>query len=340
MPTLSLARSWPALLFGLLALLLVAVEWQLTRLPQFYQRPALPAAVSADLLLGLPLLFYFVVARRYRLSPLTLGVAFGAAVAVAGWVLPAGQQQYVGWGKTALLLAEPLALLVGLWHLRRLVRAYHHGRQQGETDFLTNLENSFQTVFGRPLRPVVGELAVLRYALWFGRPATAERATAPFTAYRQSAFRATMGALLLASGVEMLVAHLLLVRWSAAAAGVALALSLYSVLFVLGHLRAVVLRPTVVTADGRLRLRVGFVWQVDLPLAAIVDAYQLPTAATLRPETLNLAKLLLTEPNVLLVLQRPVLVRGLYGLTRERQRLAVYVDEPAAFLNQLKMVLL
>ena len=335
MPTISLARSRAALLFGLLALLFVAVEWQITRLPQFYQRPALPAAVSADLLLGLPLLFYFVVARRYRLSPLTLVVAFGAAVAVASWVLPAGQQQYVQWGKTALLLAEPLALLVGLWHLRRLVRAYRHGRQQGEADFLTNLENSFQTVFGRPLRPVVGELAMLRYALWFGR-AAAEPAAVPFTAYRQSAFRATMGALLLASGVEMLVAHLLLVRWSAVAAGAALVLSLYSVLFVLGHLRAVVLRPTVVTADGRLRLRVGFVWQVDLPLTEIVEAYQLPAAAILRPETLNLAKLLLTEPNVLLVLRAPAPVRGLYGLTRRRQRLALYVDDPQAFIEAVK----
>ena len=193
MATLFLARGRPALLFGLLALLLVAVEWQVTRLPQFYQRPALPAAVSADLLLGLPLLFYFVVARGYRLSPLTLVVAFGTAVAVAGWVLPAGQQQYVQWGKWALLLAEPLVLLGALWHLRRLIRAYRHGQQQGETDFLTNLENSFQTVFSRPLRPLLGELAVLRYALLFWLPAAPEPAAIPFTAYRQSAFRATMG---------------------------------------------------------------------------------------------------------------------------------------------------
>ena len=134
----------------------------------------------------------------------------------------------------------------------------------------------------------------------------------------------------------MLVAHLLLMRWSAAAASVALLLSLYSVLFVLGHLRAVVLRPTVVTADGRLRLRVGFVWQVDLPLAEVADAYLLPPAARLRPDTLNLARLLLTEPNVLLALRAPAPVRGLYGLTRQPQRLALYVDDPQAFIEAVK----
>jgi hypothetical protein len=44
---------------------------------------------------------------------------------------------------------------------------------------------------------------------------------------------------------------------------------------------------------------------------------------------------LLTPPNLLLTFAEPQQVRGLYGLQRTVRRLAIYVDEPAALVQQL-----
>jgi hypothetical protein len=53
------------------------------------------------------------------------------------------------------------------------------------------------------------------------------------------------------------------------------------------------------------------------------------------PDLLNAARLLLTPPNLLLTFAEPQQVRGLYGLQRTVRRLAIYVDEPAALVQQL-----
>lgn len=334
------ARYRPLLLIGALALLMVAIEWQITHLPQFYQQPTLPAAVSADLLLGLPTLFYLGIVRRYRLSLLTLVAAFGAAVAVAAWVLPPQEQQYVQWGRKLLLLTEPLFFLVAILKIGRIVQVYRESQRTGERDFMANLSTSLAAVLGLPGRLLAAELQMLRYALFFWLPPAPETTAAlSFTQDKRSAFRAIIWTLLLVSGVEMLSVHLLLVRWQPAAAWVALALSAYSALFLLAHLQAVAHQPTVL-ADKQIRIRVGCVWQVDMMVADVQQVYLLPPAARLRPDTLNLARLLFTEPNVLLACCRPTAVTGAYGWQRTAQRLAFYVDDPAGFVAAVQAQLL
>ena len=58
-------RLRPALWFAGLFLLVVLVEHAITRQPVFRQQPLLPLAVVFDLLVGVPVLFYVLVVRRY-----------------------------------------------------------------------------------------------------------------------------------------------------------------------------------------------------------------------------------------------------------------------------------
>jgi len=67
MPPLAL-RLRPVLWFSGL-LLILFVEYLVVQRPDFSTRPALPAAVTFDLVVGLPLLFYFLVVRRCTTSP-------------------------------------------------------------------------------------------------------------------------------------------------------------------------------------------------------------------------------------------------------------------------------
>lgn len=325
----------PALGFGLLLLAVIGVEWLVIRQPVFLQRPLLPAAVSFDVLLGLPVLFYLLVVRPYRLPVSTVAAAFAAAVALGYWLLPVPQQQYVRWAGQALGGAEVLTTALLLVNLRRLQLAY---RTTHAPEVAERLTAAFRQVFGRPLAPLVFELQVFYYALlsWRARPVAAD-GSRTFTSYQESAFTAYVGTVMLLSVVEMGALHLLLVRWNALVAGVALVLHLYGLLMLLAHARAVRLLPVMLTAEQELVVRVGFFWTVRLPRTALAAAQRLPDTPAPAPGLLNLARPLLTPPNVRLVLTGPREITGPYGLRRVARELTLYVDDAAGLLAALAL---
>lgn len=325
----------PALMFGSLLLLALLIEYTIIQQPTFQLRPELPAAVTLDLLVGIPLLFYFLVVRRYRLPVTTVVAMFSAMLAVGYYLVPAGQQQYLHWGRHLLVLPEGIAVVAMVVNIRRLSLAYNHAAQHS-ADFVENMHIAFTAVFHRAWAPLVSELAIFRYALlsWRAQPEV-QPEQAAFSTSRESGFRALIITLAGVSIVETVVAHLLLSRWNATAALVALLLSAYTLLFLLAHLRAVPLRP-VVLDDRRLVVRTGFVWRLEVPAEAVVRVQELQDTPAPKPHLLNLAKPLLTPPNVLLTFSQPVAVVGLYGLRRTVWQVALYVDDWAAFGLQLQ----
>ncbi|WP_426490158.1 hypothetical protein [Hymenobacter sp. 102] len=327
----------PALWFGLLVLAVVCIEWLIIRQPVFRQHPQLPAAVSFDVLVGLPVLFYLLVVRPYRLPVRTVAVAFAAAVALSYWLLPAPQQQYVRWAGQALSGVELLTTALLLLNLRRLQQAYRAAAAH-TAGVAERLTAAFRQVFGRPLAPLVFELLVFYYALasWRARPVV-PAGSRVFSCYQESAFTACVGTVMLLSLAEMGALHLLLVRWNALAAGVALALHLYGLILLLAHVRAVRLLPVQLSAEQELLLRVGFFWTVRLPRAALAAGYLLRDAPAPAPGRLNLARPLLTPPNVLLGLAGPQSIMGPYGLRRNARELAFYVDDAAGLLAALAL---
>ncbi|GAA3999865.1 hypothetical protein GCM10022408_08580 [Hymenobacter fastidiosus] len=332
MPAPALSGRKPLYYFLTLALLLLAGELTITRLARFTTTPGLPFAVTVDLVVGLPVLYYLFIVRRYKVGWTTVAGVFGLALVVAAWILPPAQQLYLGWFRKALLLAEPVLLVVLVVRLRRLV---HHYRLAAaiEPDFLLNLAASFRAVFGQPLPFLVSEAAMVRYGLlgWL-KPAAAQPG---FSMHRESAFTAIMGTLLLVSVAEMGGVHLLVQRWNPVAAYWLLGLSVYGMGFLLGHLQAVRQRPLLLTATV-LRIRVGLVWNFDLPLAALAAAEPWRDAEPLPEGVLNLAQQLITPPNVLLSCHHAITALGPYGLGKTTRQLALYVDKPAEFVQALQ----
>lgn len=241
-------RLRPVLAFAVLALLVVAIEHAVVRLPAFARQPALSWGVLADVLVGLPLLFYGLLMRRYRLSPLVLGTVVGACLALAWWLLPV-----------------PAAV------------------------------------------------------------------TAAFSSHRESGFVALMVMSCFGLLIESAALHLLVRLWSPAAAGWLLIVDAYTLLLFVAHGHAVRLQPTLLTAD-ELQVRVGFFWQLTVSRAALQTAEALRDDFAAGPDTLNLARPLLTAPNVMLTFAAPVIVTGPYGIRRSARRLALYLDQPQAFL--------
>jgi len=327
-------RLGPALLFGLLALLVVGSEYLVVHRADFGQHRALPPAVAFDLLVVLPGLFYLCVVRRYQLPLRTVGVAFGGGLALSHWLLPAAGLPLLAWAGRLAAVGEVATLTYTAVRVRRIWRGYQVARTQS-ADFIENLTTAMQPALGRLTEAMATEVAVVRYAvLGAWAPLEVGPAEMPFTTYQKSGFPALLATFAGLSVVEMAAAHLVVGHWWPVAAWWLTGLSAYSVLWLLAHGQAVRRRPVVLT-DTALVVRVGLLWRVAIPREALLAADKLTAVPVAAPDLLNAARLLLTLPNLLLTLAAPQQVRGPYGLHRTVHRLAIYVDEPAALQHAL-----
>lgn len=280
-------------------------------------------AIAADLVLVLPGLYYLLLVRGGGLPALTVLPVFLLGLVLASTVVPPGH----GVRELLHLLALPVELLligVLVYRARALVRAY---RQEGGD------APRFEEAFPRAAREALGslrvvdlfasEVIVLYFALaaWRRRPAVPEGAVA-YTAHRDRAWGGIAFALGMVLVVEIVVVHILVSLWSATLAWVLTALGIYSLLWLVGDFRALVLRPSLLTHDT-LRLRIGMRWAADVPLSQVQSIRAYTPADSNRP----IPRLTVVgEPRHVLELAAPVEVRGLFGTRRTAQELAVALD--------------
>lgn len=318
------------LLFGLLAALVIGVEHAIVHRAGFGRHPALPLGVAVDLLVGMPALFYFLVARPYRL-PLSSLVGVGSAcLALAGWLLPAPQLQALRVLHRLPMLLEAATLGLAAARGRRLVRAYRAAYAR-EPHVWPSARAAVQSL-GAVGQLLLAGLNLLRYAGlgWWAAPETTAPATA-FSGHRESGFTALVATAAVVLTVETACVHLLARHWCPRLAPWLLFLDMYGVVLLVAHLHAVRLRPALLTPT-ELRLRIGFVWELAVPRAELVAVRLLPAAPAARPGVLNLAKLLFATPNLLLTFAAPVTVAGPYGIRRSARHVAVYLDQPRQFI--------
>ena len=332
--TATLHRYRSVLWFAALLLLIVFTERHIIGLPAFGQRPLLPVGVAVDLLVVMPALFYCLVVRPCGLSVASLGGAVGAGLALAFWLIPVAQQQPLRVLHWLPLLLEVVALAVAATKVRRLVRAYR-------------VAYAAEARVGPSLRAAVGglgrlgvfllaEVDLLRYALlgWWAAPEV-PAAAVPYSNCRASGFTAFIVMVAIALLVETAALHLLIGHWSPVLANWVLFFDVYAVLTCVAHGHAVRLRPSLLTADA-LELRVGVMWQLIVPRAALTAVTPLRDYPANLPDALNLTRLLFTTPNLLLTFAGPVELAGPYDTRRTARHIAIYLDEPQVFIQGLK----
>ena len=329
--THQLVRFRPALWFAALALFVVGIERAVTLQPMFVQRPLLPTAVVFDMLVGLPVLFYFLVVRRYQLPLSTLAAAVGTCLALTHWLLPVAQQQPLRVLHWLPAVLELVTLTVLASRARRLVRAYQLAGMV-ETRFLPRLRTAVAKEMGKAGNFLLAEIDMLQFALlgWWARPATRANTTA-FSSHRESGFVALVVMGCFGLLIETATVHLLASHWSHSVANWLLLIDLYGLALLVAHGHAVRLQPTLLTADA-LVVRVGFFWLVAVPRAALVAIEPLRGDFTSGPEDLNLARPLFVAPNLLLTFADSVSLTGPYGIRRPARRIALYLDQPQQFV--------
>ena len=328
--------------FALLAIALIATERWVTRSARFFELPGDVGALAVifDLAICLPLVYWWVVVRRSKVHVATVVPVIALGLATAMLLLPDGHRDVARWARYALLPAE---LAVVWWGVRRVRTAMAASRatsggDDASADPFVRLRQLFREVV--PVRGVADvvafECALLYYALFTVRslPHIPPGARA-FTTHRKSGVVALllMGAVI--AVVEAAVVHILVQRWSPALAWALTILSIYGVVWIIGFLQALRLRPILLTPRA-LVVRAGMLSVVEVPLDAIARivpaTFPYPDRGT--PEYLQ--SMVSGDPQFLIELDRSLRAEGVYGRSRTVRLVGLAVDEPAEFRSALE----
>jgi hypothetical protein len=300
----------PQLCFAAVVAFVLAAESLVLASHGFTRHPApLRAAVIFDLCVVPALFWWLLFVRKGLTRPrtvarvLVLGVAFCALL----------------FGREVRLLALPIELgliYVAFTSVRGALRA------RASADAATALRNGLCEALGdnAAARAVAAELSVLWYAVFsHGR-----KAPDGFTAYKRAGWGPIYAALALATVGEAIGVHFLLRRFGPLAAFGGIALHVYVLLWLLGDLRALKLRPISVEA-GVFHLRLGLRWEADIPLT-LIEKVERCGAGTAIGDGRRLG--VLGSPNLRIALREPVTLVGLFGVRRTASALLLQVDQP------------
>ncbi len=324
----SLRAHAPLVAFGVGLAAIYAVAFVIVaRLGQMDEADVIAGALTLDLTVLVPGLYYVLLVRWRGWSALSVLPVFLLSVLIAGRLIPAAQRHVLNLVEYAAVLVE-LAIVAVIAHKALRMRRAFREKAAAGMDVYESLREAAISVLG----PVAGgmvayEAAVFYYAFagWRRSPRAEEQS---FTVYRNTGYAALIVAVTIVLVVETVGVHMLVRIWSPGAAWVFTALSLYALVWMLGDLHAVRLRPMRV-AGGVLRLRVGLRWTGSIPLGSI-RAVRAPDEGPAR-EGDRLKAVLVGAPNRRLELAEPIHATGLYGYTRRVATIDLQVDEPDRF---------
>lgn len=331
---MSLSRR-PLPIFLLLAAGLVLLEYWIAVSPRLPTEAAVvEAAITVDLLVGIPLLGYLLLVRTRRAPLAAIALIFLAVLALANFILPPARQTYLDRVEIVAPLVE-LTLLALLALKFRRIRAIYRQERPGHIFATDAVEASLGRVFGAPIIAalLVTELTLISnvFSGWFRRFRPAPGQTA-FTYHRRSAYGLIVAALCLLLLVETTLVHLIVSHWSNTAAWILSLSSLYALLWIIGDYHAIRLRPIILDAD-RLHLRAGQRWRLSIPYGLIREIRQATKADAKKSDYVNFA--IAGEPGLILELAEPVEVVGLLGRRKQARYLGLTVDDTKAFQSAL-----
>lgn len=163
-----------------------------------------------------------------------------------------------------------------------------------------------------------------------------KRASNEFTNYRENASIALTLAFLMIICIETYTLHILLLKWSSIAAWGLTITSMYTALLIFGHLKALLQRPSIVSAEN-LILKNGLIADITVKLQDI-STIELCTKE-MNSEELKIGNLGLskesTNHNIAIYFSKRQRIEKMYGFTEECDMLLLHIDEKNKYISRV-----
>ena len=306
---------------------------------QIIKHPELAIGITYDLSIIAPLLYFLLIRKRdipkWTVLPFSI-----IGMIIAHILLPDHLKYHLNLLTKYLIptLELVITILFG-YKIYSSVKIFRKNSTQ-HLDFYTLIK---QTLFPI-IKPTIlakiftFELAIFYYAfvIW-KKPASPGQ---KFTCYKESGITAVFISVIGLCAIEVLVIHLLLSRWNNTVAWIITASSIYVVLQLIAHLKALRYRLTEITST-ELILKYGLFGEMTIPLIQISKAEienNNLDVADLEVQKLALIKDMESQ-NIAIYLKEPLLLEKAYGYMKKCDIVHFYIDEKDKFIIELNQAL-
>lgn len=319
-----------ALLIGLIsAMLLISQSTFFTLFPS-----ELSLGITLDLVITMPLL-YFLIIRKTSISNTTIIPIIAVGLWSTFFILPKEQHHFINFFKLWILPFAEVGIATFIVLKVRKLRKNMSEERKNHSDFIQLFRNASKSIFPKKLIPLlVSEAGMIYYGFiaWRKKPL----ANGQFSYHKNNTENAMIYGFMLLIFVELFGLHFLLASWSIIAAWILTVLSTYSLLEVWGIARSLRKRPISII-DNQLNLRFGLVSEVDIDITNIQEIRINKKTIDKEDGYLHLGLIPDAEtPNILIHLEDTVEVLRIYGFHKQTNKIALFVDEPAKFLEYLE----
>jgi len=289
----------------------------------------------ADFLVTFPAAYYFIIVRRLKTKPRSMVLVISLCC-VAGYVLlPQHQRGYILQVRKLTSVVELLFIIYCVTRFNK-IRAAYKNEQLLFADPVYNLRTAMAAVLGDtlPIEVLAAEAAMLRYGLlcWKKEKSSVNKGIR-FSTHKESGYIAIWCIILVAVTVEMIAVHLALQKWSHIAANIVTLLTLYSIIFLIADLSAILKRKVLVNG-GQIILRTGLRWRVTTTTGNISTIKKITTDHP-SDKTCYKGGAVKSNCNLLITFKQPVIVEKLYGAGKEFSSILMGIDDADGFIETL-----
>ena len=316
-------------------LLVILTSALISLSPLLKQYPELVIGVTIDLTVLSPFLF-LLFSRKTNIPKIRVVPIFVIGALVASYVLPKNDQYLLSLITSYVLPLVELGILVLVGtKVFKALKTFTIEKDHLDDLFII-IRKSTINLLGKSrfTQFLAYEIAIFYYSLFTWKRKNYKWKT--FTNYKDDRGLTLVSAFLAIVIIETVALHLLLMRWSEIATWSLTILSIYSAMVILGHLKALVLRPSILT-DQNLILKNGIIAEVKIGLNEIEKVEF--CSRELSSDDLIIANLGLSKEsqnhNIALYFKKPQTIEKAYGFTSTCDVLLISIDDKNEFLRKV-----
>lgn len=292
-------------------------------------------AITADLLLILPLVYFFSI-RKTNIPKTTVVPVLILGIIVSSIIIPTENQYYLNLFKTWFLPVIELSVLAFVILKVRKAIKIHNQQSKNQLDFFDTLKQTCTQILPKSLVvPFATEIAVFYYGFFNFK--SYQTQSNEFSYHKTSGVFSLAIAFILIIGIETAVLHVIIAKWSVIAAWIVSMLSIYSALQIFGVVRSLSKRPIKINEDN-LELRFGILNEVTIPIKDIDEINQTSKGIEFDKSIKKLSPLVDIEGyNIVITLKNPTILNGFYGIKKSFKTIALKVDNPDDLIAALEL---